>query len=261
MMATTRSLAGASSTKAARDAIDWHAAKAMVYRLQTRIAKAIKEQRWGKVKALQRLLTHSWSAKLLAVKRVSDNTGSRTPGVDGVIWKTARDKMQAVKALKQRGYKAQALRRIYIPKKNGKQRPLGIPTMGCRAMQALYLLALEPISETTADKNSYGFRAHRSCADAIEQCFNVLAQKHSAAWVLEGNIKACFDKISHAWIESHIPMDKAILHAWLKSGYMEKEVFYPTQEGSPQGGIASPTIANTNGGTYQAAECTHSRLC
>lgn len=243
-MVATRSTAGASSAKAKWDAINWHAARAVVYRLQSRITKAIKENRWGKVKALQHLLTHSQSAKLLAVKRVSGNTGSKTPGVDGVIWKTARDKMQAVTTLKRRGYQAQPLRRIYIPKKNGKLRPLGIPTMKCRAMQALYLTALTPISETTADKNSYGFRPYRSCADAIEQCFIALAKKQSAQWILEGDIKACFDKISHAWIEEHVPMDKVILNKWLKSGYIENKVFYTTKEGTPQGGVSSPTIAN-----------------
>jgi RNA-directed DNA polymerase len=111
-------------------------------------------------------------------------------------------------------------------------------------MQALYLLALEPIAETTADPNSYGFRKERSCADAMAQCFNVLARKGSAEWILECDIKACFDKISHEWLEEHIPMEKAILRKWLRAGYMEKRILYPTTEGTPQGGVASPTLAN-----------------
>src|SRR5438093_4708862 len=119
--------------------IDWYQATRNVRRLQTRIVKATQEGRWNKVKALQRLLTHSYSGKLLAVKRVTENQGRNTPGVDGITWKTPEKKMAAVHALKQRGYHPQPLKRVYIPKKNGKKRPLGIPVMACRAMQALYL--------------------------------------------------------------------------------------------------------------------------
>lgn len=244
MTAMTRTSTGASSTMTEWDAFNWQTAQTMVYRLQLRITKAMKENRWGKVKSLQHLLTHSWFAKLLAIKRVTANKGSQTPGVDGAIWKTSKAKIQAAKSLQQRGYKPLPLRRIYIPKKNGKSRPLGIPTMKCRAMQALHLLALEPIAETSGDKNSYGFRPYRSCADAIEQCFSSLCRGICAKWILEGDIKACFDKISHEWIEHHVPMNKTILRAWLKSGYMEKERFHSTHEGTPQGGIISPTLAN-----------------
>jgi RNA-directed DNA polymerase len=150
---------------------DWYQANRNVRRLQIRIVKATKEGRWGKVKALQRLLTHSYSGKLLAVKRVTENQGRNTSGVDGITWDTPEKKMAAVHALKQRGYHPQPLKRVYIPKKNGKMRPLGIPVMKCRAMQALYLLALDPIAEATGDRNSYGFRSQRSTADAIAQCF------------------------------------------------------------------------------------------
>lgn len=116
--------------------------------------------------------------------------------------------------------------------------------MNDRAMQALYLLALEPISEIKADKNSYGFRPKRSTADAIGQCFISLARKTSAQWILEGDIKACFDGISHRWLMDHIPMDNAILQQWLAAGYIEKDAFYDTIAGTPQGGIISPTLAN-----------------
>ena len=113
-----------------------------------------------------------------------------------------------------------------------------------RAMQALYLLTLDPTAETTADPNSYGFRLERSTADAIEQCFNILSRKHSAQWILEGDIKACFDRISQPWLIANIPMDNTILRKWLAAGYMEKGTLYPTEVGTPQGGIASPTLAN-----------------
>jgi RNA-directed DNA polymerase len=225
-------------------AIDWQAANQNVRRLQARIVKATQEKRWGKVKALQRLLTHSFSGKALAVRRVTENQGKNTPGVDKVIWNTPQKKINAIYSLRQRDYHPQPLRRIYIPKKNGKKRALGIPVMKCRAMQALYLLALDPVAETTADLNSYGFRPQRSTADAIEQCFTALGNLQTAQWILEGDIKACFDGISHEWLLTHIPMEKAILKKWLKSGYMEENVLYPTEEGTPQGGIISPVLAN-----------------
>ena len=119
-----------------------------------------------------------------------------------------------------------------------------MPAMKCRAMQALYLLALDPVAETTADPNSYGFRPQRSTADAIEQCFITLGKGKSPQWILEGDIKGCFDAISHTWLLAHIPMDKPMLKKWLKAGYMEKHVLHPTEEGTPQGGIISPVLAN-----------------
>ena len=224
--------------------IDWRAAQENVRRLQARIVKATQEGRWSKVKALQRLLTHSFSGKVLAVRRVTENDGKKTPGLDQVLWNTPEKKQEAVHTLRRKGYKPQPLRRVYIPKSNGKKRPLGIPTMKDRAMQALYLLALDPIAETTADLNSYGFRRERSCADAIAQCFTTLSRQNSAQWVLEGDIKGCFDHISHAWFLANVPMDKAMLHKWLKAGYMEKQVRHETCEGTPQGGIISPVLAN-----------------
>ncbi len=154
---------------------------------------------------------------------------------NSINWKTVsifvkRLQMRIAKAVKE--------------KKHGKKRPLSIPTMTDRAMQALYKFALEPVAETLADPNSYGFRLYRRCADAIAQCFNTLAKSYSPVWVLEADIKACFDEISHPWMLDHIPMDKEVLEKWLKSGFMEKGQLFPTGKGTPQGGIASPTLAN-----------------
>ena len=224
--------------------IPWKAVEEGVRRLQSRIAKAVLEKKFRKAKSLQWLLTHSYHSKLLAVKRVTTNRGKNTPGVDGVVWRTSRQKILAVAGLRRRGYAPLPLRRIYIPKKNGRKRPLSIPTMHDRAMQALYKMALDPVAETTADPNSYGFRPYRRCADAIEQCFIILARKQSPTWILEGDIKACFDEISHKWILDNILLDKQILGKWLKAGYMEEKTVYPTSKGTPQGGIISPTIAN-----------------
>ncbi|HEV7512730.1 MAG TPA: group II intron reverse transcriptase/maturase [Candidatus Acidoferrum sp.] len=223
---------------------DWLRIKAEVKRLQGRIAKATMEGRWGKVKVLQHLLTRSHSGKMLAVKRVTENRGKRTPGVDGKIWSTPTAKWTGMQSMQHRSYRALPLRRIYIPKSNGKKRPLGIPRMLCRAMQALWKLALEPVAESLADPNSYGFRPKRSTADAIGYCFNTLAKRSSPEWILEGDIRGCFDNFSHAWITQNIPMDKAILRRWLQAGFIEEGTLFATEAGTPQGGIISPVIAS-----------------
>jgi len=214
-MTTQQSCAGAPSHGTVDwHSIDWAKCHREVRRLQARIVKATQEGRHGKVKALQWLLTHSFSAKALAVKRVTENQGRKTPGVDKKIWSTPEAKGKAMLSLKRRGYQPLPLRRVYIPKANGKMRPLGIPTMKDRAMQALHLQALAPVSETIADRNSYGFRPERSTADAIEQCFCALGRRDAAEWILEGDIKGCFDNISHDWLIANVPMDKAILRKW-----------------------------------------------
>jgi RNA-directed DNA polymerase len=225
-------------------AINWRHVYRHVRRLQARIVKATRQGRWGKVRALQHLLTHSFSAKALAVRRVTENAGKRTPGVDHRIWDTPASKMAALHTLKRRGYTPLPLRRVYLQKRHGKRRPLGIPAMRDRAMQALYLLALDPIAETLGDPNSYGFRKGRSPADAIEQCYKVLRLKTSAQWILEADIQACFDRISHPWLLQHIPMDTMVLRKWLTTGFMEHGILYPTEAGTPQGGVASPVLAN-----------------
>ena len=226
------------------NSINWKKVGAKVKKLQMRIAKAVRERRYRLAKSLQWLLTHSFYAKLFAVRRVVTNKGRRTSGVDGEIWNTPQKKRQAVELLNRRGYKPLPLRRVYIRKKNGSLRPLSIPTMRDRAMQALYALALAPVAEMTGDLNSYGFREYRSCADAIEQCFVCLGRRNSARWVLEADIQACFDRISHEWMQHNILTDRKILQAWLDAGYVEKGKLYPTKGGTPQGAIISPVLAN-----------------
>ncbi len=226
------------------DQINWPKHERQVSRLQARLVKATRERRWGKIKSLQWLLTHSFSGKALAIKRVTGNKGKRTPGVDGAIWITPDSKHKAIGQLHRRGYQPQPLRRVHIPKANGKLRPLGIPTMRDRATQALYLLGLEPVAETLADSYSYGFRTARSTADAIDQCYNSLNGPTKAQWVLEADIQGCYDHISHEWMLENIPMDVQALGKWLRAGYVEERRLFPTTEGTPQGGIISPALAN-----------------
>lgn len=245
-----RKLTGDGESASSREPQDWHAidwrrVEQFVRTTQRRIAKATLEKDWRKVKALQRSLNHSFSARALAVRRVTENQGKRTAGVDRQLWDSPALKRAAIGRLKQqRGYRAKPLRRVYIPKSNGKERPLGIPTMLDRAMQALHLLGLEPVAETTSDPNSYGFRRNRSTADAMGQIFVCTSRKASAQWVLEADIEGCFDHINHEWLVRHVPMNKTILRKWLKAGVVHQGRLSPTEEGTPQGGIISPTLAN-----------------
>ena len=225
--------------------IDWEMVKEHVNRLQTRIAKAVKQGKWNLVNRLRYLLTHSFYAKLLAVKRVTQNKGKRTAGIDGEKWTTPNSKMNAALELSDKKYKAKPLRRVYIPKPGTtKKRPLSIPTMYDRAMQSLHALALQPIAETTSDPRSFGFRMYRSTQDVRQYAFCCLGGMNSAQWVLEGDIKGCFDNINHEWLFDNIPMDKSILRQLLKAGFIYDRHLNPTTAGTPQGGIISPILAN-----------------
>lgn len=226
------------------DNIDWNKINLFINRIQSRIVKATLNKNWKLIKDLQRLLVNSYYAKLLAVKRVTSNKGKKTPGVDNVILHTSEEKYELSIALNRKIYRPKPLRRIHIKKKNGRLRPLGIPTMYDRAMQSLYLMALEPIVETLADKNSFGFRKGRSCADAREQLFINYSRKTGPMWILEGDIKGCFDNISHEWLVNNVPMDKSILRKFLKAGFIQNGFKFATDNGTPQGGIIGPCLSN-----------------
>src|SRR5659263_673433 len=224
---------------------DWKKAEEHVNRIQVRITKAVKAGKWYLVKRLQYLISHSYYAKLLATRKPTQNTGKRTAGVDGETWLSSKTKMEAALRLTDKKYVAKPLKRVFIEKPGKKKkRPLGIPTMYDRAMQSLYALALEPIAEATGDRTSFGFRKFRSTHDACEQVFVCMRGKHSPEWVLEGDIKGCFDNISHQWLIDNIPLDKSVLRQFLKAGFIFEHKLFQTEAGTPQGGIISPILAN-----------------
>ena len=176
------------------DTIPWDEVQGHISRLQARISRAYENGRTENVRSLQRRLTHSFHARLLAVRQVTTSDGKDTPGVDGELWKTGAQKLEAARSLSAKGYRAKPLKRVYVPKKKrGEYRPLGIPTMHDRAMQALYALALDPVEEAHADRTSFGFRKGRCTQDACARLFMLLSKRVSPAYVLEGDIKGCFD--------------------------------------------------------------------
>jgi len=224
----------------------WQTIERRVFKLQKRIYQA---SRRGQVKAmrkLQRLLMASWSARGLAVRKVTqDNQGKKTPGVDGKASLTPRERQHLVTDLRHLQRPAQPVRRVYLRKPNGEPRPLGIPTMHDRAMQALVKLALEPEWEAKFEPNSYGFRPGRSCHDALEAIF--ASTKYTPRYVLDADIKGCFDHINHAALLAKLhtfPQLHRLMKGWLKAGIMEGEVCSPAEAGTPQGGVASPLLAN-----------------
>jgi len=226
--------------------VDWRKLEIRVYKLQKRIFRASSRGDVKAVRRLQKTLMRSWSGKMLAVRRVTqDNQGKKTAGVDGVKSLSPVQRLALVKKLELKG-KAKPTRRVWIDKPGtDEKRPLGIPTMYDRALQALVKLALEPEWEARFEPNSYGFRPGRSCHDAIGAIFGAIKQK--AKYVLDADIAKCFDRINHGELLKKLntfPTLKRQIGAWLKSGVMDGKQLFPTSEGTPQGGVISPLLAN-----------------
>jgi RNA-directed DNA polymerase len=231
--------------------IDWHKVETKVKDLQEKIVAATMEKDLKEVYRLQWILIQSFEARALAIRKVVTNKGGKTAGIDGVIWTKPQEYWSAIEDLasminNNKNYKAQPVRRVYIPKPNStEKRPLGIPTAIDRAMQALYNFGVDPAVETVSDPNSYGFRKNRSTHDAITAIRSLLDKETHPRWILEADISKCFDKISHEFLMKHTPIcHKHVLRTWLKSGIMEELNYLETDMGTPQGGIMSPTLCN-----------------
>jgi RNA-directed DNA polymerase len=226
--------------------INWRKLERVVYKLQKRIYQASLRGDTKVVHRLQKTLMRSWSAKTLAVRKVTqDNQGKKTAGVDGVKSLTPKQRLTLVSKLRISN-KSQSTRRVWIPKPGkDEKRPLGIPTMHDRATQALVKLTLEPEWEAFFEPNSYGFRPGRSAKDAIEAIFNSIRMKPK--WVLDADITKCFDNIDHEVLIKKIntfPTLNRQIKAWLKAGVMDNLNYEPTDKGTPQGGVISPLLAN-----------------
>jgi RNA-directed DNA polymerase len=226
--------------------INWRKLERGVHKLQKRIFRASNRGNVKLVRRLQKLLISSRSARLLAVRRVTqDNQGKKTAGVDGVKSLTPKQRLALVNKIKL-GTKAKPTRRVWIPKPGTtEERPLGIPTMEDRALQALVKLVLEPEWEARFEPNSYGFRPGRTCHDAIEAIFTSISKK--SKYVLDADISKCFDRIKHTKLLSKLntfPTLRRQIRAWLKAGVMDGKKLFPTKEGTPQGGVISPLLAN-----------------
>ena len=226
--------------------IDWLAVETNVRRLQERIYRAATDKDRKKVKNLQKLLVRATSNKLLAIRRITqENQGKNTAGVDGVICDTPEARLEMFReGLKLKGYRPLPVRRVYIPKGEGKVRPLGIPTVKDRVMQAIVKAALEPEWEARFEANSYGFRPGRRTMDAIEAIHTTVNRKDCSQWVLDADISGCFDNIDHGPLLAKLPVFTTTIRRWLKAGVVELGFLSPTNTGTPQGGVISPLLAN-----------------
>lgn len=230
------------------NSIDWDQASTYVRKLRQAIFRATKEGDLSKVRTLQRIMLRSFENRAVSVRRVTQvNQGKKTAGVDGQVVTTPEAQGYLVKQLGDyKLWKPMPARRVYIPKANGKQRPLGIPVVVDRAIQAMVKNALEPYWEAKFEDSSYGFRPGRGCHDAIERIFNLASAKGNRRWVLDADIKGAFDNIDHDKLLDLIGNFPAreMIRSWLKAGYMEESVFHDTDSGTPQGGVISPLLAN-----------------
>jgi RNA-directed DNA polymerase len=233
------------------DTIEWDRLRRHVRRLQERIFRATRDKDWARVKNLQKLLVRSQSARLLSVRRVTqENKGKYTPGIDGQVYVTSSQRAELAEDIRQTNifnYKCTPLRRVYIPKNSGDKRPLGIPTVKDRVMQMLVKLALEPEWEARFEPHSHGFRPGRRCMDAIWQIWHsirAIGDLRKSEWVLDADISGCFDNINHDALLKRVPVFRETVRRWLKSGIVEFGKYFQTKAGTPQGGIVSPLLAN-----------------
>jgi RNA-directed DNA polymerase len=230
------------------NAVEWRQAMKSVRNLRQRIFRASAEGNHRTVRSLQKLMLRSYSNALLAVRRVTQvNTGKNTPGVDKVVIKTPKARGELVdRLMRHEPWMAKPARRVYIPKANGKQRPLGIPVITDRARQAMVLNALEPEWEARFEGISYGFRPGRGCHDAIARIFTTARPSSRKEWAVDADIKGAFDNISHNHILQAIGCfpGRELVRQWLKAGYVEFGKWQSTENGTPQGGVASPLLAN-----------------
>jgi len=230
------------------DAIDWRKADRIVRNLRHRIFRASQANDLRKVRSLQKLMLRCYSNILMSVRRATQvNAGKNTPGVDKVVVKTPAARGQLVDLVATfQPWRAKPVRRVYIPKSNGKQRPLGIPTVLDRCLQAMVKQALEPEWEAKFEGSSYGFRPGRGCHDALEKIHLLACPHRRKKWVVDADIKGAFDNISHDFLLQalgDVP-GRELIRQWLKAGVMEGGAFHATEAGTPQGGVISPLLLN-----------------